>query len=81
MAEDRVLDSRIDPFVFKDYSKPMPGIIVYTVAFQVSDRDTLSLLKNCATEADMAFQSSSTSALLAAFNAIGDDISSLRVSK
>lgn len=30
MAEDRVFDSRIDPFVFKDYSKPMPGIIVYT---------------------------------------------------
>ena len=57
------------------------GIIVYTVAFQVTDSDTLDLLKNCATQSDMAFQSSSTSALLAAFTAIGDDISSLRVSK
>ncbi len=30
MAEDRVFDSRLDPLLFKEYDKPMPGIIVYT---------------------------------------------------
>lgn len=30
MAEDRVFDSRLDPLVFRDFKKPMPGIIVYT---------------------------------------------------
>lgn len=30
MADDRVFDSRIDPFVFREFEKPMPGIIVYT---------------------------------------------------
>jgi hypothetical protein len=30
MAEDRVFDSRLDPLVFKQFEKPMPGIIVYT---------------------------------------------------
>ena len=57
------------------------GIKIYTVAFQVSDTSTLAMLKTCATDASMAFQSSSTSALTAAFQAIGDDISMLRVSE
>lgn len=30
MADDRVFDSRLDPLIFKEYEKPMPGIIVYT---------------------------------------------------
>ena len=30
MAEDRVFDSRLDPLVFKQFDKPMPGITVYT---------------------------------------------------
>lgn len=30
MADDRVCDSRLDPLLFRDYSTPMPGIIVYT---------------------------------------------------
>jgi hypothetical protein len=30
MADDRVFDSRLDPLLFKEYSSPMPGIIVYT---------------------------------------------------
>mgnify|MGYP000176886417 CR=1 FL=1 len=57
------------------------GIKIYTVAFQVSDSDTLAMLTACASEPAMAFQSSSTSALLAAFSAIGDDISLLRVAE
>jgi hypothetical protein len=30
MAEDRVFDSRLDPLLFKSFTTPMPGIIVYT---------------------------------------------------
>lgn len=30
MADDRVFDSRLDPLLFKAYSSPMPGIIVFT---------------------------------------------------
>jgi hypothetical protein len=30
MAEDRVFDSRVDPLVFKQFEKAMPGIAVYT---------------------------------------------------
>lgn len=30
MAEDRVFDSRLDPLIFREFQKPMPGIIVYT---------------------------------------------------
>ncbi|MGZ6199184.1 MAG: hypothetical protein ACXWNL_16230 [Vulcanimicrobiaceae bacterium] len=30
MADDRVFDSRLDPLLFRDYTTPMPGIIVYT---------------------------------------------------
>jgi uncharacterized protein YegL len=57
------------------------GVKVYTVAFQVTDTPTLNMLTACATEPDMAFQSSSTSALLAAFTAIGDDITLLRIAQ
>lgn len=57
------------------------GVKIYTVAFQVDDGDTLAMLETCASSTEMAFQSSSSTALLEAFTAIGDDISSLRVSK
>jgi Flp pilus assembly protein TadG len=56
------------------------GIKIYTIAFQVSDSTTLAMLRDCASEPAMAFQSTSTTALLAAFKAIGDEISQLRIS-
>jgi hypothetical protein len=57
------------------------GIKVYTIAFDVSDSATLQMLETCATETTMAFQSTSESELLAAFSAIGDDISLLRIAQ
>jgi hypothetical protein len=57
------------------------GIQVYTIAFEVSDTDTLDMLEECATEPEMAFQSSNSAELLAAFAAIGDDISLLRIAQ
>ena len=56
-------------------------IKIYTVAFTVTDPDTLQMLTNCASDPSMAYQSSSTSDLLAAFSAIGDNITLLRVAR
>ena len=56
-------------------------IIVYTIAFQVSDPVTLNMLKDCATKPDNFFSSSDGAALATAFKVIASDLSSLRISK
>lgn len=55
------------------------GIRIYTIAFQVTDTATVNMLKNCASDPTMAFKSDNNAALIAAFNAIGDDLSLLRI--
>jgi Flp pilus assembly protein TadG len=55
------------------------GILVYTVAFQVSDPATLDLLRNCASATEMAYRSNSNGDLIATFQAIAADISTLRL--
>ena len=57
------------------------GIIVYTVAFQIpgDEAGALTLLSNCASDKDKYFAPGTNSELLSAFNAIGQDISELRV--
>lgn len=57
------------------------GIKIYTIAFQVSDATTVQMLSDCADDPDMAFTASDNTALLAAFTAIGDDISLLRIAQ
>jgi len=59
------------------------GIIVYTVAFQIpgDEASALTLLQNCATDEDKYFAPNSESELISAFNAIGKDISMLRIAK
>ena len=59
------------------------GIIIYTVAFQIAsdEASALDLLKSCASDDDKYFAPNTDSELLNAFNAIGKDISMLRVSK
>jgi Flp pilus assembly protein TadG len=58
------------------------GIIVYTVAFQIpgDEAGALTLLRNCASDSDKYFAPGTNSELLSAFNAIGQDISELRIS-
>jgi Flp pilus assembly protein TadG len=58
------------------------GIIVYTVAFQIpgDQAGALTLLQNCATDSDKYFAPNTEAELLNAFNAIGKDISMLRIS-
>jgi Flp pilus assembly protein TadG len=59
------------------------GVIVYTVAFQIpgDEASALALLQNCASDKDKYFAPNSDADLLTAFNAIGQDISQLRISK
>ena len=58
------------------------GIYIYTIALGTDTTTaSLNLLKNCATAQNYYFNSPSTSQLQSVFNAIGDSLSNLRVSK
>ena len=57
------------------------GIVIYTVAFQIpsDEAGALDLLNSCASDKDKYFSPGTEADLLAAFNAIGRDITELRV--
>ena len=59
------------------------GVVIYTVAFQIpgDQAGALDLLNSCASDKDKYFAPGTEAELLAAFNAIGRDISELRVTK
>jgi len=59
------------------------GVVIYTVAFQIpgDQAGALDLLNSCASDKDKYFAPGTEAELLAAFNAIGRDISELRVAK
>ena len=56
------------------------GVIIYTIAFDISDLTTVSMLRDCATGPAYALTIDSGSALVAAFEAIAHDINKLRIS-
>ena len=56
-------------------------ITVYTVAFEVTDVDTITLLRNCASDPDKFFDAGDEIALQAAFEDIGLDLASVRLSR
>ena len=56
-------------------------IDLFTITFQLSDPDTITLMRNCATQPDMFYNSPDTSTLSAVFKAIATRISELRISK
>ncbi len=58
------------------------GVLVYTVGFQVPDSGAAAqLMKNCATTPAYAYLPTSSTDLNAAFQAIGRDITRLRISR
>jgi hypothetical protein len=64
------------------------GIIVYTVAFALADiaddtdrEDAAELMSGCASDPSKYFDAASTADLYAAFEAIGEDLASLRVTQ
>ncbi|HMN87177.1 MAG TPA: hypothetical protein PKA74_14455, partial [Bauldia sp.] len=63
------------------------GVKIYTVGFEINAGTTsnpsaaLTLLRNCASDPSMYYDAANESELIDAFTAIGDSITSLRVSK
>ncbi|MFN0264540.1 pilus assembly protein TadG-related protein [Tepidamorphus sp. 3E244] len=57
------------------------GIMVYTIAFDVNDRDTLAIMESCASSRSMAYNSKSTGDLLTAFDDIAKKLGELRLAK
>jgi hypothetical protein len=55
--------------------------LIYTISFQVSNSTTKTLLKNCATEPDMYFDSPSNSQLTGIFKDIAQGLSELRIAQ
>lgn len=55
------------------------GILIYTIGFRVTDPDTLALLRSCATEVDMAYNSPSNGQLASIFSDIAQGLSELRI--
>ncbi len=62
-------------------AKDLGDVEIYTIAFQVSDQNTIDMLKDCASKASMAYKSDSNSELTVAFSQIAKEITRLRVSR
>ncbi|MFN3868067.1 MAG: pilus assembly protein TadG-related protein [Hyphomicrobiaceae bacterium] len=57
------------------------NIQIYTVAFAVSDPETVQLLQDCASKPPFAYSASTADDLVDAFRAIGTSLTELRISK
>jgi Flp pilus assembly protein TadG len=57
------------------------GIIIYTVAFDVTDVDTIAMLRNCATDPTKFFDAGDGTALELAFEDVGKDLARVILSK
>jgi hypothetical protein len=57
------------------------NIYVYTIGFQVSDSTTRNLLRNCATKADMSYNSPTNAQLADIFRDIAIGLGELRITK
>jgi hypothetical protein len=59
------------------------GVLIYTVAFQIpgDQAGALNLLQSCASDQDKYYAPGTAGELVAAFNAIGRDISQLRIAE
>ena len=56
-------------------------IVVYTIAFQVSDADAQMVIEECATDDNKTFDASNNAELIAVFQQIADDITVLRIAE
>jgi hypothetical protein len=57
------------------------GIVLYTITFQVTSNSIRDLMRDCASEDDNYFDSPSDAELEAAFRAIGQELSNLRIGR
>lgn len=54
-------------------------VVIYTIAFEVSDTTTKDMLKNCATKTNYYYDASNSSELAEAFNTIAGELKQLRL--
>lgn len=54
-------------------------VVIYTIAFEVTDLPTKDMLKNCATKTDYYYDASNSSELAEAFSTIAGELSQLRL--
>jgi len=57
------------------------GVILYTIAFDVADAATETMLRDCATTADAYFDADDAGELLAAFGEIGNNLQELALTR
>ena len=57
------------------------GIRIYTIGFQVYDSTTQNLLRNCATQPDMYYNSPSNAQLAEVFQDIAQGLNDLRIAQ
>jgi len=57
------------------------GVIIYTVAFGVSDATTLAKLEACATKPPYFYEAGTANELIGAFNSIGQSLTELRLAE
>ena len=62
-------------------AKETDDVLIYTVAFQVSDTATRNMLRDCASSPSMAYKSDTNNELTLAFAEIAKEISKLRLSR
>jgi Flp pilus assembly protein TadG len=74
-AEDELDDKALD--VCKAIKAK--GIQVYTIGFKIYDQDTKDMLRECASEPDMAYISPTNSQLTGIFDSIAQGLSELRI--
>jgi hypothetical protein len=75
-------ESRLDSRLSADCTNMKNNnIYVYTVSFGTISNSSRTMLRNCATQTDFYFNSPDSATLQAAFRAIGDSLSNLRVSR
>lgn len=62
-------------------AKSQGGIVVYTIAFQVTAQATIDLLAGCASGSSFAYKAEDNAQLIAVFQQIAKEISQLRVAR
>jgi len=56
-------------------------IVLYTVAFEITDANTLNMIEDCATDSDSYFNANDADALSAAFESIGASLTELALTR
>ena len=57
------------------------GVVIYSIAYEITDPTTLALMRNCASSAGKFFDATNTASLITSFDDIGKKLARVRLSK